>query len=85
MMSVLYCPTCGSPRRYDAPGGVCPACLLKAAFVDGAASANGGATNDGAGHATERLATCAFCHGARRSRDPDGFIRRGPARFTAGY
>ena len=28
------CPKCGSPRRYDAPGGVCPACLLRVAVVD---------------------------------------------------
>jgi NMD protein affecting ribosome stability and mRNA decay len=37
MANVLICPRCGSARRYNATGGVCPACLLKAAFGDEAA------------------------------------------------
>ena len=39
MANAPICPKCGSIRRYDAPGGVCPACLLKAALGDGAVPA----------------------------------------------
>jgi eukaryotic-like serine/threonine-protein kinase len=40
MANTPICLRCGSPRRYDAPGGVCPACLLDAAHSGRAAAAD---------------------------------------------
>jgi eukaryotic-like serine/threonine-protein kinase len=44
MANAPICPRCGSARRYDAPGGVCPSCLLKAAFGHEAALSDRGTT-----------------------------------------
>jgi eukaryotic-like serine/threonine-protein kinase len=34
MANAPICPSCGSIRRYDAPGGMCPACLTQAVAVE---------------------------------------------------
>src|ERR1700685_10305 len=38
------CPSCGKPLEPNAPQGLCPACLLQAAFPTGTQMAAGGST-----------------------------------------
>src|SRR4051812_2875905 len=39
MVSLITCPRCHSELTGDAPQGLCPACLLNAAMVEGSGSA----------------------------------------------